>query len=181
MTDEPEYVRNRDRADGSITLDEHDPAWAERYEREQARIRAALGSRALRVEHVGSTSVPGLAAKPILDIVLVVADSAAEDAYVPELEAAGYALHVREPGWHEHRLLKGRDPAVNLHVFSDGCPEIGRMVAFRDHLRANPDERDRYLRTKRELAARSWEYVQDYADAKSAVIEEIISRTGAGQ
>ena len=91
--------------------------------------------RVLRLEHVGSTSIPGLAAKPIIDIVLVVADSADEAAYVPALEAAGYVLRIREPGWFEHRVLNGPDTKVNLHVFSDGCPEIGRMLAFRDRLR----------------------------------------------
>ncbi|MCI2423151.1 GrpB family protein [Saccharopolyspora sp. K220] len=173
---EPDYIRGPDRADRSITLVEYDPAWAAQYEREAERIRAALGSRAQQVEHAGSTSVPGLAAKPILDILLVVADSAHEAAYVSDLEAAGYALHVREPEWLEHRLLKRRSPVVNLHIFSDGCPEVDRMLSFRDHLRTHPDERDRYSRVKRELAARKWTYVQEYADAKSSVVEEIISR-----
>ena len=100
--------------------------------------------------------MPGLAAKPIIDIVLTVADSADEDAYVPALEAAGYELTIRERDWHEHRLLKGADPEVNLHVFSDRCPEIARMTAFRDHLRANPADRDLYERTKRDLARRTW-------------------------
>jgi GrpB-like predicted nucleotidyltransferase (UPF0157 family) len=159
-----------------IELLEYDPAWPRLYEREAEKIRAALGERAVELEHAGSTSVPGLAAKPIIDIVLTVSDSADEDAYVPALEAAGYELTIRERDWHEHRLLKGTDPSVNLHVFSDGCPEIVRMTAFRDHLRANQADRDLYERTKRDLARRTWTYTQDYADAKSDVVEEIISR-----
>lgn len=159
-----------------IELVEYDPAWPRVYEREAEKIRAALGERVLGLEHAGSTSVPGLAAKPIIDIVLTVADSANEDAYVPPLEAAGYVLTIREPDWHEHRALKGTDPRVNLHVFSDGCAEIARMTAFCDRLRTNPADRDLYERTKRDLARRTWTYIQDYADAKGEVVEDIIGR-----
>jgi GrpB-like predicted nucleotidyltransferase (UPF0157 family) len=161
-----------------ITLAEYDPAWPVLFEREAARIRAALGATAVRVEHTGSTSVPGLAAKPIIDITLIVHDSADEAAYVPPLEAAGYVLWIRERAWHEHRLFKGPDTNVNLHVFSAGSPELERMVGFRDWLRTHDDDRELYLRTKRELAARTWRHVQHYADAKTAVVEEIIARAG---
>jgi GrpB-like predicted nucleotidyltransferase (UPF0157 family) len=167
------------RVDGPIELAEYDATWPTSFAREAERIRAALGDRARLVEHVGSTSVPGLAAKPIIDIVLAVPDSSDEGAYVPALEAAGYVLRIREPDWYEHRSLRGPDTDVNLHVFSEGCPEIGHVVAFRDHLRANEPDREIYERTKRELAAREWTYVQDYADAKTAVVEEILSRASA--
>ena len=161
-----------------IELVVYDRAWPELYEREAEKIRAALGERVLGLEHAGSTSVPGLAAKPIVDIVLTVADSADEDAYVPALESAGYELTIRERDWHQHRALKGTDPKVNLHVFSDACPEIERMTAFRDRLRTNAADRNLYERTKRDLARRRWTYTQDYADAKSEVVEEIIARAG---
>ena len=164
------------RLDGQVVLAEYDPRWPRLFAREQERIRAALGNRALMVEHVGSTSIPGLAAKPKIDILLAVADSADESAYVPDLEAAGYTLHIREPDWHEHRLLKGPDTDINLHVFSIGSAEIERMLRFRDHLRANTADRDLYLQTKRDLASRAWQYTQHYADAKSRVVEEIIAR-----
>lgn len=164
-----------------IVLVDYDPAWPELFEREEARIRSALGDSALRVEHTGSTSVPGLSAKPVIDIVLVVSSSADEDAYVPPLEAAGYVLRIREPDWHEHRVLKGPDTNVNLHVFSAGSEEIDRMLLFRDWLRENPADRDRYERRKRELASREWKYVQNYADAKSAVVEEILGRAGSAR
>jgi GrpB-like predicted nucleotidyltransferase (UPF0157 family) len=108
-----------------------------------------------------------------------VRDSADEAAYVPALEAAGYVLRIREPDWFEHRLLKGPDAAVNLHVYSEGCPEIERYLLFRDRLRTDPAERELYERTKRELAARVWRYVQNYADAKSAVVEAIVARARA--
>ena len=160
----------------TIELAEYDLEWPRLFEREATRIRAALGPKAIQVEHVGSTSVPGLAAKPLIDIILVVADSSDEDAYVPELESAGYTLRIREPDWYEHRLFKGPDTNVNVHTFSEGCEEIGRMLAFRDWLRTHDDDRDLYLNTKRELAAREWRHVQNYADAKSAVVQEINAR-----
>lgn len=162
-----------------IELVEYDPSWPAWYEREAARITYGLGDRALLLEHVGSTAVPGLAAKPRIDIVLTVADTRDEDRYVAALESAGYVLRIREPDWHEHRLFKDTAPDVNLHVFSQGCSEVGRMIRFRDHLRV--DERDRllYERTKRELAARRWRSVQDYADAKTSVVDEISERAAA--
>jgi GrpB-like predicted nucleotidyltransferase (UPF0157 family) len=162
--------------DATIELAEYDPAWPAMFEREATAIRAALGPRALLLEHAGSTSVPGLAAKPRIDIVLAVRDSADEPSYLPDLEAAGYALRIREPDWLEHRMFNRPDRAVNVHVFSEGCPEIARMLAFRDHLRANPVDRELYQRTKRELAGRTWRHVQLYADAKSEVVEAILER-----
>ncbi|HVC03793.1 MAG TPA: GrpB family protein [Candidatus Acidoferrales bacterium] len=165
-----------DRLDGVIELRAYDPIWPEQFLSEAERVRRVLGTRALRVEHVGSTSVPGLSAKPIIDMLLVVTDSAAEPDYVPPMESAGYTLRIREPDWHEHRLFKGPDVTINLHVFSEGCPEIGRMLAFRDHLRRDARDRDLYQRTKEELAARRWRYVQEYADAKTEVVEAIVAR-----
>ena len=110
------------------------------------RIRAVLAE-TLQIEHVGSTSVPGLPAKPIVDIVLVVTDSANEAAYLPALESTGYRLHIRESDWYEHRMFKGRDTDINLHTFSAGCPEVDRMLMFRDWLRVNPADRQLYART----------------------------------
>jgi len=159
-----------------IRLMAYDPGWPAQFERDAARIRAVLGERVLLLEHVGSTSVPGLSAKPLIDIILAVADTADEASYVPDMEAAGYVLRVREPDWYEHRLFKGPDTDVNVHVFPAGCPEIDRMLLFRDHLRANESDRLLYEETKRELAQRTWKYTQHYADAKSAVVEEILSR-----
>lgn len=161
---------------GPICVVDYDPEWPQSFEREAERIRKSLGGRALRIEHVGSTSVPELPAKPIIDIVLVVAESDNEGTYAPALEAAGYRLRVREPDWFEHRLLKGPGNRVNLHVFSSGCPEIERMVKFRDWLRTNKDDRERYGGAKRALAEREWKYTQNYADAKGTVIAEIMSR-----
>ncbi|MEP6910976.1 MAG: GrpB family protein [Actinomycetota bacterium] len=165
---------------GPIELVDYDPAWPELFQREAERIRSALGDMVLLLEHTGSTSVPGLAAKPIIDMTLAVADSGDETAYLPLLEAAGYVLRIREPEWYEHRVFKGPDVNVNLHVFSEGSPEIDRMLLFRDWLRANEADRELYERTKRKLAAKEWTYVQDYADAKTAVIKDIDARAFRG-
>jgi GrpB-like predicted nucleotidyltransferase (UPF0157 family) len=162
--------------EGPIQLAEYDPAWPVLFRREAARIRAALEERVLLLEHVGSTSVPGLAAKPRIDILLVVEDSSNEAGYVPSLEAAGYVLQIREPKWHEHRMFKGPDTDINLHVFSRGCPEIERMLLFRDWLCCNPTDRELYERTKRGLAKKKWKYGQNYADAKTEVVLEILQR-----
>jgi len=163
-----------------IVLVDYDPQWPVMFDREASRIRAALASLAIRVEHVGSTSVPGLAAKPIIDIVLAVPDSADEAAYVPVLESAGYVLRGRQADWLQHRMFKGPDADVNLHVFSAGEAEIDRMVLFRDWLRSHDDDRDAYLRVKRDLAQRTWRYVQHYADSKTAIVQQIMARATAG-
>lgn len=163
---------------GKILIVDYDPIWPEIYRSEAAKIQNALRASALRIEHTGSTSVPGLAAKPVIDMLLVLADSAAEDVYLPPLERIGYTLRIREPNWHEHRMFNAGHAEVNLHVFSSGCSEIGRILGFRDWLRAHADDRDLYARTKLALAGKEWKYVQNYADAKTAVIEEIMVRAG---
>jgi GrpB-like predicted nucleotidyltransferase (UPF0157 family) len=183
--EDPTTVRMREVTIGTpekadIVLVEHDPAWAARFDQERTRIVAALGNRARAVEHVGSTSVSRLAAKPIIDICLTVDDSADEPAYVPALEGAGYQLRIREPNWFEHRMLRMPEHDVHLHVFSVGCDEVTRMVAFRDWLRSNPADRELYESTKRDLARRDWPTGQHYADAKTEVVAEIMARATAG-
>ena len=162
-----------------IVIAEYDPIWPHWFESAAFRIREALGEKVLQLDHVGSTSVRGLPAKPLIDINLVVADTTDEDAYVPPLEAIGYELRVREPDWFEHRMLRGYDPPVNLHVFNPGCEELDQMLLLRDWLRTHTDDRELYARTKRELAAKEWKYTQNYADAKSEVIQEILARARA--
>lgn len=159
-----------------IQLLEYDPHWSVLFEHEKARISQALGTKALQINHVGSTAVPGLCAKPIIDILLVVHDSSDEAAYMPEMEAAGYILRIREPKWYQHRMFKGPDTDINLHVFSNGEAEIGRMLHFRDWLINCDADREFYANTKRKLARQKWKYVQHYADAKSEVVKEIMNR-----
>ena len=162
-----------------IVVSDYDPSWPSLFEREAARIRDILGIRVKRLEHVGSTSVVGLPAKPIIDLVLAVPDSSDEPAYVPEMELKGYLLRIREPEWFQHRVFKGPDTEINLHVFTAGCPEIDQMILFRDWLRAHPDDRDLYATKKRELATQKWKFVQNYADAKTEIVRQILARARA--
>jgi GrpB-like predicted nucleotidyltransferase (UPF0157 family)/GNAT superfamily N-acetyltransferase len=161
---------------GVVHIRQYDPRWPQVFDTQRALIAATLAHLAPTIEHMGSTSVPELAAKPIIDIVLSVPDSTDEDAYVPQLTAAGYVFRLREPEWFEHRLLVRDWPRVNLHVYSAGCAEVDTMRRFRDHLRTHSSDRLLYERVKRQLASRNWEIVQDYADAKSDVVSDIMSR-----
>ncbi len=167
-------VGDRQEHNSTINLTGYDANWPIRYREINDTIKRALGDLVMLLEHVGSTSVPGLAAKPIIDIVLEVPDSDREIDYIPALESIEFCLRIREPDWYKHRLLKLDD--VNLHVFSHNCSETIRMLRFRDWLRSRPEERDLYLAKKQELASRVWKHVQNYADAKSEVITAIMSR-----
>ncbi|MBX3060270.1 MAG: GrpB family protein [Anaerolineae bacterium] len=160
----------------TIYLAPYDPGWPSVFAQLKKQLEELLDDKIQLLEHVGSTSVPGLSAKPIIDMVMAVADSRDEAAYVRPLAERGYTLRIREPEWYEHRLLKPPDVQGNLHVFSAGCPEIERMVLFRDWLRNHPEDRLLYEATKRDLAARTWKYVQNYADAKSEVVAAILAR-----
>ena len=169
-------VGDRTPHNGPIQLDTYNQAWPVHFLEIERKIRNALGSTATQIEHVGSTSVPGLSAKPIIDVLLVVADSADEESYVPPLKDHGFHFRIREPDWFEHRLLKSENIDTHVHVFSIGCQEIYRLLAFRDWLKINDSDRILYESSKRELAARIWKYTQNYADAKSDVVEEILTR-----
>ena len=163
-----------------IVIVDYDPAWPRRFEIEREKIVSALTERALAVDHIGSTSVPGLAAKPIVDICLTVADSSIESAYVGDLEAVGYELRVREPDFHEHRMLRTSARDTHVHVFTQGSGEITRYLVFRDRLRHDVADRELYASTKRQLARRDWPTTQDYADAKTDVIETILAHANGG-
>jgi GrpB-like predicted nucleotidyltransferase (UPF0157 family) len=163
---------------GVVEVVEYDPAWPALYETHEKRIRAALGSAVLAIEHIGSTSVPGLPAKPRIDVDVIVADSAAEEAYLPLLEAAGYVLRVREPDWYEHRCLHGFEPFANVHVFGPDCDEHLRHVIFRDWLREHPEDRVRYAAEKRRIAAEGVRHMAEYAARKSDVVIDILRRAG---
>jgi GrpB-like predicted nucleotidyltransferase (UPF0157 family) len=162
-----------------IEIAVYDPDWPKKFETHARIIADALCDSALRIEHIGSTSVPGLSAKPIIDILVVVRDSADESAYLPQLEAAGYRLRVREPDWNEHRMLRTPEQDVHIHIYSTNCPEIERNLTFRDRLRRNTEDRRRYEQLKRELAAKEWADMNAYAQAKTDVIESIIEAARA--
>lgn len=154
----------------------YDAAWPQRFEEFATGIRAALGGVALAVEHVGSTSVPGLAAKDVIDIDLTVSDPRAESTYVPALQATGWVLTIREPSWHEHRCLtRSLPPRSNLHVFGPDCPELIRHRMFRDWLISHEDDRELYEAAKR-AAVRGGGTVMDYNGRKQDVIRDIYDR-----
>lgn len=158
-----------------VVIVPYNDEWPERFHALDHSIRLALGDAAREVEHVGSTSVRGLAAKDVIDIDLTVADPSDETSYVPALEVIGYVLVVREPSWHQHRMLRLDQPRTNLHVFGPDCPETIRHKMFRDWLRAHPDDRDLYAEAKRE-AIPGGGTVMDYNARKQAVIREIYNR-----
>lgn len=160
-----------------VSLSDYNPAWPARFEARAAQLRQVLGDRARLIEHVGSTSVPGLAAKPVVDIVIGLDDPDDEPAYLPDLEAVGYDLRVREPS---HRCLRAGDPdeSVNLHCYPPEHVEVRKYLVFRDRLRASESDRQLYEATKRSLADREWRDMNYYADAKGDVIRAILARGG---
>jgi GrpB-like predicted nucleotidyltransferase (UPF0157 family) len=162
---------------GRIEVAPPDPAWPQWYDAVARRVCGTLGDRVLELEHVGSTSVPELHAKPVIDVDLTVADSADEPSYLPELEVAGFTLRVREPDWEEHRCLRGEHPVCNLHVWSPGALEPRRHRAFRDWLREHDDDREAYGALKRDLATSgSFDSVMDYNNQKGALVYTIYER-----
>lgn len=160
-----------------IYLVDYDQSWPAQFEAHQTTIRAALGAVALAIHHIGSTSVPGLAAKSVIDIMLVVANSADEPSYVPALEAAGYVLRIREPEFDEHRMLWTPEQDMHLHIWSQGSEEISRHLKFRDRLRQNKADRQLYEDVKRGLVAQKLTDRNDYTQGKNEIIADIESRS----
>lgn len=159
-----------------IELHAPDPNWPQRFERERERIAGALGALALRIEHIGSTAVPGLWAKPVIDVLVEAADPL-DERLRERLESAGYALRVDEPG---HRMFRTQAMDVHVHLWREGSDDVARHLLFRDRLRASPEDRDLYERVKRELAEQRWNDRNEYAEAKSPVIAEIVRRASRG-
>ena len=158
----------------TIQIVASDPNWPARFDAQKRTIRTASGNAALEVEHIGSTAVPQLAAKDIIDVLLVVADSGDESAYLNPLVEAGYQLRVREPEFDEHRMFRTPDRDVHIHVYSRGSVEIERYLNFRNWLRQHPDDRQAYERLKIQLASRDWKDMNAYAATKGTFIEEVI-------
>jgi GrpB-like predicted nucleotidyltransferase (UPF0157 family) len=156
----------------AIEIAPHSREWPVLFETAKALIAKALPGVALNIEHIGSTAVPGLAAKPIIDIDLIVQDPIREDTYVPALAAIGYVLTIREPTWYQHRMLRHDRPRINMHVFGRGCPEHARHILFRDWLRTHPEDCARYARVKDEARV-GVNNVRDYNRNKEAVVRDI--------
>jgi GrpB-like predicted nucleotidyltransferase (UPF0157 family) len=159
-----------------IVVVPYSPEWSARFDVERQRIEDALGAIARRVDHVGSTSVPGLPAKPIVDIDLSVPDADDELAYLPALEGAGYRLRVRQRG---HRMVRTPALDVHVHICTDGCDWERRHLLFRDWLRNDGRDRDAYAALKQDLAMRAWPDMNAYAEAKSSMISDITRRAEA--
>ena len=157
----------------AIVIAEYDPSWPKRFELERDRVRRALGSLALRIEHIGSTAVPGLAAKPVIDVLVTVTDPEDDASTVQAMASAGYELRVREPG---HRMFRTAARDVHVHVRGDADPEVEHYLAFRDGLRSSPEDRAAYEQLKRQLATQEWTDMNEYADAKGELIESILER-----
>lgn len=156
-----------------IAIVEHDPAWSRRFGEIRGPLVEELAGVAVRVEHVGSTAVPGLAAKPIVDVQIAVEQADREELFGPGLARLGYEPRVREPG---HRMFRTPARDVHVHVWQAGSDDERRHLLLRDWLRRTPADRDRYEHVKRELARHDWADMNAYADAKTAVIAEILGR-----
>lgn len=161
-----------------LELHSYDDGWAGVYLDHRRRIRAALAAVDIEIEHIGSTAVPGLAAKPIIDIVVTVDDITAEEDYLDTLLAAGYDLRVREP---RHRLVRTPARDVHVHLFERNDCAVDEYLLLRDHLRSDADDRALYESTKRTLLSKRWDDMNDYADAKSDVILAIKARARAAR
>jgi GrpB-like predicted nucleotidyltransferase (UPF0157 family) len=175
------WVEGEAAAPYEIEVVEYDDRWPADFARVAARIRETLGDRVLELNHVGSTSVPGLPAKPVIDVDLVVADPADEGAYLPDLQATGFVHTIREPWWHEHRLVKYADPVAYVHIFGPDCPEVVRHLMFHDWLVEHPEERELYADAKRraatEMNARPGRGTgMDYNRHKEPVVRDIYQR-----
>ena len=157
----------------AIVIEDYDPAWMARFEQVHAALNAALGPTARRIEHFGSTAVPGLGATGIIDVMVTVEDADDEENYGPALERAGFGIRVRQPG---HRMYRTPDQDVHVHVLSDASEAARIRLLFRDWLRHDEGDRRLYEETKRELARRDWDATNDYSDAKGAVVAEILVR-----
>jgi GrpB-like predicted nucleotidyltransferase (UPF0157 family) len=155
---------------------EYDDGWPARFAEHRDRIVAVLGERARVVEHIGSTSVPGLAAKDVVDVLVGIDVPDDEAAYLTDLEDAGYEVRVREPG---HRALRETvGPRVTLHCYAPGDDEVTKYRLLRDHLRTHPEARREYEATKRALAGRKWPDMNHYAEAKGPTIRRLLLAAG---
>jgi len=160
----------------NVTVVAYDPTWPEIYSTLASTIKNKLGSNLLKIDHVGSTAVPGLAAKPVIDIDLTVADAADEETYVLALESLGYKLIVREPRFHGHRLFHYDNPRVNLHVFTRDTPETARHLLFRDWLRQSEKDCNLYADVKFEAIKGCSLDIQKYHENKSKVVRDIYQK-----
>ena len=160
----------------------HDPNWRQEFAQAAAQITGALGANALAVHHIGSTAIPGIFAKPVIDMLLVVHSHADLDAKQAAMEAMGYA--ARGEGGIPGRRFFRRDNALGdrthqIHAFEAGSPQIVRHLAFRDYMIAHPDKAREYSDLKRKLAAQHPNDMEAYMDGKDDFIQEIDRQAAA--
>lgn len=179
-----ERIAHRKLGRVKLVIAEPNPEWPQRFLDTKVRIEAVLGSNVVTIIHVGSTSVPGLPAKDIIDIDLVVNDSANEDTYVKPLESLGFLFLLREANWYQHRFFvdEGDRPGaypIHLHVFGPDCAEVEKHQIFRDWLAKTPEDLQLYATVKRESAEASeaaGETMTQYTMRKDKTLREILNR-----
>jgi GrpB-like predicted nucleotidyltransferase (UPF0157 family) len=162
-----------------IELVPYDPSWPAQFDAIKARLVDALGATARRVDHVGSTAVPGLIAKPIIDAQLSVPDHADEDAFAPHIAALGWPLRARSPGERYFRPPNGAPRIVHLHVCDHGGEWERRHLLFRDYLRAHAERCASYSALKSELAEKYRDDRLAYVDGKTAFVEQTLADAAA--
>ena len=160
-----------------VELVDYDATWPELFKRERELVAPVLGANARRIEHMGSTSIPGLRAKPIVDVIVLVDDLVRARGVIPALEATGYSFWADNPDKTKLFLVKGLPPAPHrthhLHVY-DNADEVERHLIFRDRLRAHPELRDAYLALKTDLARRFRNDREAYTNHKVSFINEVV-------
>lgn len=163
----------------SLSIVAPNPDWPKIYTELEAQILYALGPACEYIAHVGSTSVPGLPAKNIIDIDVTVKDATDEATYVPALEAIGFQFFSRERHYYEHRLFISYSPHANLHVYCNESAEVIRHRIFRDRLRKSPSDRDLYAIAKIKASAATigaGGRMSQYTERKAGVIRQILRR-----
>jgi GrpB-like predicted nucleotidyltransferase (UPF0157 family) len=165
-----------ERQPGPVRLVDYDPEWPARFARIRERLAGALGATARTIEHIGSTAVPGIEAKPIIDVLVTVDEVEDEARYLPAIVELGYELRVRED---RHRMFRPASRDAHVHVCAEGGREQHDYLLLRDWLRHSAEDRGAYAGLKRKLAIEDWPDVNYYARAKSPLISEILARARA--
>jgi GrpB-like predicted nucleotidyltransferase (UPF0157 family) len=180
---EENSIQTEYRPGGLIVLVPYDPRWCSDFEQESASVRAALGDLLMALHHIGSTAIPGIVAKPVVDMLAVVTDVVLLDTRAHLLEDLGYEA-MGEFGIEGRRYFRKNSKegarTHQIHAFAGGAPEIDRHLAFRDYLRGHPDEAQQYENLKLELARHFITDTASYTDGKTEFIREIERRARNG-
>lgn len=163
----------------SVEVVPHDPRWRQAFQAEAKRVAAALGENAVAIHHVGSTAIPGIYAKPVIDLLVEVRDVTEADGRSPAMESLGYQV-MGEFGIPGRRYFRKDDQegtrTHHIHAFQAGSGEVERHLAFRDYLIAHPEDAQRYSELKRKLASEHPQSMDAYMDGKDGFIKEMERR-----